>query len=100
MRDFTYIEDIVEGIVRLLDQPPKANPDYDRENPTPSGSYAPYKVYNIGNNQPVKLMDFIQTIEKHLGIEAKKEFLPIQQGDVKATYEDRDYLQEAKRFKP
>jgi len=65
MRDFTYINDIVEGIERLIDQPPKENPDFDRENPTASGSHAPYKVYNIGNNQPVKLMDFIQTIEKH-----------------------------------
>ena len=70
MRDFTYIDDIVEGIERLIDQPPKANPDFDRENPTASGSYTPYKVYNIGNNQPVKLMDFIQTIEEHLGIDA------------------------------
>lgn len=100
MRDFTYIDDIVEGIVRLIDQPPKANPDFDRENPTASGSYAPYKVYNIGNNQPVKLMDFIQTIEKHLGIEAKKEFLPMQPGDVKATYADIDDLTEATGFKP
>jgi len=100
MRDFTYIDDIVEGIERLIDQPPKANPDFDRENPTASGSYAPYKVYNIGNNQPVKLMDFIQTIEKHLGIEAKKEFLPMQPGDVKATYADIDDLQQATGFKP
>lgn len=100
MRDFTYIDDIVEGIERLIDQPPKANPDFDRENPTASGSYAPYKVYNIGNNQPVKLMDFIQTIEKHLGIEAKKEFLPMQPGDVKATYADIDDLTEATGFKP
>ena len=100
MRDFTYIDDIVEGIERLIDQPPKANPDFDRENPTASGSYAPYKVYNIGNNQPVKLMDFIQTIEKHLGIEAKKEFLPMQPGDVKATYANIDDLTEATGFKP
>jgi len=100
MRDFTYIDDIVDGIVGLIDQPPKANPDYDREHPTPSASHAPYKVYNIGNNQPVKLMDFIQTIEKHLGIEAKKEFLPMQPGDVKATYADIDDLTEATGFKP
>ncbi|NLJ18273.1 NAD-dependent epimerase [Globicatella sulfidifaciens] len=100
MRDFTYIDDIVEGIVRLIDQPPKANPDFDRENPKPGESYAPYKIYNIGNNQPVKLMDFIQTIEKHLGIEAKKEFLPMQPGDVKATYADIDDLQQATGFKP
>src|SRR5699024_12830335 len=83
MRDFTYIDDIVEGIVRLIDQPPKANPDFDRQHPTPSSSYAPYKVYNIGNNQPVKLMDFIQTIEKHLGIEAKNELLKMQTGQDK-----------------
>ena len=100
MRDFTYIDDIVDGIIRLIDQPPKANPDFDRENPSPSSSYAPYKVYNIGNNQPVKLMDFINTIEKHLGIEAKKEFLPMQPGDVKATYADIDDLTEATGFKP
>ena len=100
MRDFTYIDDIVEGIVRLIDQPPKPNPDYDREHPKASESHAPYKVYNIGNNQPVKLMDFIQTIEKHLGIEAKKEFLPMQPGDVKATYADIDKLQQATGFKP
>ena len=100
MRDFTYIDDIVEGIVRLIDQPPKANPDFDLGHPKASESHAPYKVYNIGNNQPVKLMDFIQTIEKHLGIEAKKEFLPMQPGDVKATYADIDDLTEATGFKP
>lgn len=84
----------------LLDHPPKANPDFDREHPTPNSSYAPYKVYNIGNNQPVKLMDFIQTLEKHLGIVAKKEFLPMQPGDVKATYADIDELQKDTGFKP
>ncbi|WP_100400329.1 NAD-dependent epimerase [Bacillus sp. FJAT-44742] len=100
MRDFTYIDDIVDGIVRLLDKPPKADEAWDRENPDPSSSYAPYKVYNIGNNQPVKLMDFIQSLEKHLGIEAKKEFLPMQPGDVEATYADIDDLQNATGFKP
>lgn len=100
MRDFTYVDDIVDGIVRLIDQPPKANPDFDREHPSPSSSYAPYKIYNIGNNQPVKLMDFINTLEKHLGVEAKKEFLPMQPGDVKATYADIDDLQQATGFKP
>ncbi|MBP1969181.1 nucleoside-diphosphate-sugar epimerase [Virgibacillus natechei] len=91
MRDFTYIDDVVDGIVRLLDHPPKANASWNKENPDPSSSYAPYKLYNIGNNQPVKLMDFIQN-EKHLGIEAKKEFLPMQPGDVQATYADIDEL--------
>ncbi len=100
MRDFTYIDDIVDGIVRLLDKPPQADESWDRENPDPSSSYAPYKVYNIGNNQPVKLMDFIQTLEKHLGIEAKKEFLPMQPGDVQATYAEIDDLQNATGFKP
>lgn len=100
MRDFTYIDDIVDGIVRLLDQPPKANPGFDREHPKASESYAPYKVYNIGNNQPVKLMDFIRTLEKHLGIEAKKEFLPMQAGDVQATYADIDELCRVTGFKP
>lgn len=100
MRDFTYIDDIVDGIVRLIDKPPKADPNWDKENPDPSSSYAPYKVYNIGNNQPVKLMDFIQTLEKHLGIEAKKEFLPMQPGDVQATYADIDDLTKATGFKP
>src|SRR5699024_318616 len=100
MRDFTYIDDIVEGIVRLIDQPPKANPDFDREHPLPSSSYAPYKIYNIGNNQPVKLMDFIQTIEKHVRSEARKELLPTQAGDVKATDADITDLQQTTGFKP
>lgn len=100
MRDFTYIDDIVDGIVRLIDVPPQADESWDRENPDPSSSYAPYKLYNIGNNQPVKLMDFIQTLEKHLGIEAKKEFLPMQPGDVQATYADIDSLNKATGFNP
>ena len=62
-RDFTYIDDIVEGIIRLLNSPPKSNPEWDRENPEPSSSYAPYKIYNIGNNNPIKLIDFIRTLE-------------------------------------
>ncbi|MBU9713488.1 NAD-dependent epimerase [Evansella tamaricis] len=99
-RDFTYIDDIVEGIVRLIDQPPKPNNDWDRVNPDPSSSYAPYKVYNIGNNKPVRLMDFINTLEKHLGIEANKEFLPMQPGDVQATFADIDDLNKATGFKP
>ncbi|MBM7539789.1 NAD-dependent epimerase [Amphibacillus cookii] len=100
MRDFTYVDDIVDGIVKLIDQPPKANPDFDREHPKPSASYAPYRLYNIGNNQPVKLMNFIETLEKHLGMTAKKEFLPMQPGDVKATYADIEPLQKATSFKP
>ncbi|MFF2857686.1 NAD-dependent epimerase/dehydratase family protein, partial [Peribacillus sp. NPDC058002] len=87
-RDFTYIDDIVEGIIRLLDKPPVYNIGWDRAYPDPSSSYAPYKVYNIGNNKPIKLMDFITTLEKLIGKKAKIEFLPMQPGDVKETYAD------------
>ncbi|MCM3676005.1 NAD-dependent epimerase [Peribacillus simplex] len=87
-RDFTYIDDIVEGIIRLLDKPPVNNIGWDRANPDPSSSYAPYKIYNIGNNKPIKLMDFINTLEKLIGKKAKIEFLPMQLGDVKETYAD------------
>lgn len=87
-RDFTYIDDIVEGIVRLLDKPPIHNIGWDRANPDSSSSYAPYKIYNIGNNKPIKLMDFINTLEKLIGKKAKVEFLPMQPGDVKETYAD------------
>ncbi len=71
-RDFTYIDDIIEGVVRVIANPPKENKDYDRTKQDPSTSHAPYKIYNIGNNKPVQLMEFIQTLEKHLGKEAKK----------------------------
>ncbi|WP_260288018.1 NAD-dependent epimerase [Peribacillus aracenensis] len=87
-RDFTYIDDIVEGIIRLLDKPPVYNIGWDRAYPDPSSSYAPYKVYNIGNNNPIKLMDFIITLEEIIGKRAKLEFLPMQPGDVKETYAD------------
>ncbi|MGF1541144.1 MAG: NAD-dependent epimerase [Pleurocapsa sp.] len=88
-RDFTYIDDIVEGIVRVMDRPQALD-----------GANVPHKVYNIGNNQPVNLIDFIQTIEKHLGIEAKKEMLPMQPGDVEETYADIDELIRDTGFKP
>ncbi|MET3321381.1 UNVERIFIED_ORG: UDP-glucuronate 4-epimerase [Peribacillus simplex] len=87
-RDFTYIDDIVEGIIRLLDNPPIYNETWDRANPDPSSSYAPYKIYNIGNNNPIKLMDFINILENLIGKKARIEFLPMQQGDVKETYAD------------
>ncbi len=93
MRDFTYIDDIVAGIVKLIGKPPEPNINWDKENPVPSSSYSPYRLYNIGNNKPVQLMEFIQTLEKHIGIEAKKEFLPMQAGDVEATYADIKDLQ-------
>lgn len=100
MRDFTYIDDIVEGIVRLIDKKPEPNLEFDHLNPDPSSSHAPYKVYNIGNNEPVKLMDFIRTIEKHVGKEANLEFLPMQPGDVQATYADINDLQKVTGFSP
>src|SRR5699024_3691812 len=86
MRDFTYIDDIVESITRLTKRPAQPNPEWSGTNPEPGSSYAPYKVYNIGNNSPVKLMDFIEAIENKLGKKAKKNFMPLQAGDVPETY--------------
>lgn len=99
-RDFTYIDDIVEGVLRVMGTPPEPNPDWDAVNPDPGTSYAPYKIYNIGNNNPVNLMEFIQTIEKATGIKAKKEFVDMQQGDVVATYADIDDLINDVDFNP
>ena len=98
LRDFTYIDDIVEGITRVIDNPAKAHPDWDHKDP--SISTAPYKVYNIGNNNPVKLMDFITAIEKKLGKEIDKNMMPIQPGDVPATYADVNDLVEDLGYKP
>ena len=99
-RDFTYIDDIVEGLVRVVDHPPEGNPDWSGEYPDPGSSRAPYKIYNIGNNAPVKLMDFITAIEKAVGKEAKKNMLPMQPGDVPATYADVSDLIEDLGYKP
>jgi len=99
-RDFTYINDIVEGIVRLVDRTAKTNENWSGVAPDPGTSLAPYKIYNIGNNNPVKLMDFIEAIEAKLGIEAIKEYLPIQAGDVPATYADVDDLIRDVGYKP
>jgi UDP-glucuronate 4-epimerase len=87
-RDFTYIDDITEGVIRILDRPPQANPGFDRQTPDPATSWAPYRVLNIGNNQPVELMVFIEALEQALGKSATKNFLPMQDGDVPATYAD------------
>ncbi|MFX3635794.1 MAG: NAD-dependent epimerase [Candidatus Pristimantibacillus sp.] len=100
LRDFTYIDDIVEGIYRLLDHVPQPDPAWDRKNPDPSTSYAPYKVYNIGNNQPVELMTFIRTIEQQLGHDAVINYLPMQPGDVQATYANIDGLMKDVGFRP
>lgn len=99
-RDFTYIDDIVEGVVRVLDRTPVPNPNWRWDAPDPSSSSAPYKLYNIGNNQPVELMRFIEIIEDCLGKKAKKTLLPLQPGDVPATYANVDDLMRDVGFKP
>ena len=99
-RDFTYVDDIVEGIVRVIDNPAKPNANFDALNPDPSSSSAPYKVYNIGNNAPVKLTDFIEAIEEKIGKKAKKNLLPIQPGDVESTYADVTDLINDLGYKP
>jgi UDP-glucuronate 4-epimerase len=99
-RDFTYIDDIIEGVVRVMARLPEPNPDWRGDDPDPGTSYAPYKVYNIGNNNPVELLEFIEEIEKALGREAQKEFLDLQPGDVPATYADVDDLMQDVGFKP
>jgi UDP-glucuronate 4-epimerase len=100
LRDFTYIDDIVEGVVRVIDNPAKSNPLWDSKNPEASTSSAPYKIYNIGNNNPVELMAFITAIEKALGKEIKKNMLPLQAGDVPATYANVADLVEDLDYKP
>ena len=99
-RDFTYIDDIVEGVFRVSGGIPAPNPDWDGDSPDPATSSAPYKVYNIGNNNPVELMGFIEAIEKALGKKAEKNFLPLQDGDVPATFADVDDLINDVGFKP
>jgi UDP-glucuronate 4-epimerase len=87
-RDFTYIDDIVEGVTRVMQVPPAPNPEWTGQAPDPGSSYAPFRVYNIGNNQPSSLMEFIKTLESCLGIEAEKELVAMQPGDVPETYAD------------
>jgi UDP-glucuronate 4-epimerase len=99
-RDFTYVDDIVEGLVRVVKRVAEPDPEWTGADPDPGSSKAPYKIYNIGNNQPVELLDFISTIEQELGIEAKKNLLPMQQGDVPATYADVDDLTRDVGFRP
>ena len=98
LRDFTYIDDIVEGVIRIIDNPAKPNLSWDKKEA--STSSAPYKVYNIGNNNPVKLMDFITAIENKLGRTIEKNFLPLQAGDVPATYADVTDLVQDLEYKP
>ena len=99
-RDFTYIDDIVEGVIRVIDNVPQPDPDWRGDEADSATSYAPYKLYNIGNNNPVELMKFIETLEDCLGKKAQKNLLPIQAGDVPATYADIDGLVKDVGFKP
>ncbi|MDO9047774.1 MAG: NAD-dependent epimerase [Methylobacter sp.] len=99
-RDFTYIDDIVEGVVRVIDKPAQVNADWESGNPDPATSFAPYRIYNIGNNNPVHLLTFIETLEKCLGKEAIKNLLPLQPGDVPDTYADVSDLVNDLGYKP
>lgn len=99
-RDFTYIDDIVEGVVRVMARAPEPNPAWRGDAPDPGTSFAPYRIYNIGNNNPVELMTFIETLEQCLGKEARKNLLPLQAGDVPATYADVDDLMRDVGFRP
>jgi len=99
-RDFTYIDDIVEGVCRVIHHQPKSNPDWSGDNPDPSSSYCPYKIYNIGNNNQIELMRYIEVLEECLGKKAEKNFLPLQDGDVPATYANVDDLVRDVGFKP
>lgn len=99
-RDFTYIDDIVEGVIHVLDQPAQANPGWSGAQPDPGSSAAPWRVYNIGNNSPVELMDYIAALEKALGKRAEMEMLPLQPGDVPDTYADVTDLVEQFHYKP
>jgi UDP-glucuronate 4-epimerase len=99
-RDFTYIDDIVQGVVRTLDQAAQPNPNWSGDNPDAASSRAPYRLFNIGNHQPVELLSLIEVLERALGRKALKNLLPMQPGDVPATYADVDELAAAVGFKP
>lgn len=99
-RDFTFISDIVEGVIRSSDQIAQPDPNWDSKNPDPSTSYAPFRIFNIGNNNPVKLIEYIHAIEKALGKEAILELLPLQPGDVPDTFADSSALEQMVGYKP
>jgi UDP-glucuronate 4-epimerase len=100
IRDFTYIDDVVEGVVRILDKPPLPNPAWNSEDPDPPTSRAPYRIYNIGNHNPVRLLDYIAALERSLGKQAKMNLLPLQPGDVLSTFADVSDLEAAVGFHP
>jgi len=99
-RDFTYIDDIVEGVIRVLDKPTKPNPSWNSAIPDPGSSSAPWRIFNIGNNRPVALMDYIAALEKALGKKAQIELIPLQPGDVQDTYADTEAFFKATGFRP
>jgi UDP-glucuronate 4-epimerase len=99
-RDFTYIDDVVESVVRLVERAPAGNPKWSSETPDPGSSAAPWRVYNIGNNNPVELLEVVRLLEEAIGKKAKRELLPMQPGDVPATYADVDDLMRDVDFKP
>jgi len=99
-RDFTYVDDIVEGVIRTLDHPATANPSWAGNKPDPGTSSAPARVYNIGNHKPVELLHFIEVLEKAIGKKAEKNLMPLQPGDVPATYADIEDLTHNVGFKP
>lgn len=99
-RDFTYIDDIVDGIIKVIDNPAQSSGQFDANKPNPSLSSASYRVYNIGNNAPVQLLDFIKCLEKSIGKESKKNFMDIQPGDVVSTYADTEELMNDFKYKP
>lgn len=99
-RDFTYIDDIVDGVVRVIDNPAQSNPNWNPLDPVPESSSAPYRIYNIGNNKPVRLLDFIETLEEQIGKSAQKVMMPMQDGDVQHTYADTSALMAVLGYKP
>jgi UDP-glucuronate 4-epimerase len=99
-RDFTYVDDIVEGVIRTLDHPATADSTWSGDRPTPETSFAPARIYNIGNHRPVELQRFIEVLERALGKKAEKQLMPLQPGDVPATYADIDDLTRDVGFKP
>jgi UDP-glucuronate 4-epimerase len=99
-RDFTYIDDVVESVVRLVDRVPSGDPEWSGETPDPGSSSAPWRIYNIGNNNPVELLEVVRLLEEKIGKKAKRELLPMQPGDVAATFADVDDLMRAVEFKP
>jgi UDP-glucuronate 4-epimerase len=99
-RDFTYIDDIVEGVVRVIDHPPAGDPRWSGADPDPAASRAPFRLYNIGNSSPVRLLDFVEIIEECLGKKAEKKLMPMQAGDVAATWADVTDLERDLGYRP